>query len=124
MASRIQLFANVGGSGDNFSGVIFDDEAAIAITSGAVPFRGRFKPQGSLSAFDGKNAAGTWTLEITDDTRQTGTLNNWSLSFSRAVAPAPPPPASPSNDLFLAAALDQLFAENTTITKPKRRVLT
>jgi len=96
--TRVQLFAKVGRDSDNFSGTVFDDEAALPINYGAIPawgpFSGRFRPQASLAAFDGKSAAGTWTLEITDDTRKdTGTLNSWSLHFSRAVTPAPAPPA-------------------------------
>jgi subtilisin-like proprotein convertase family protein len=91
--TRVQLFADIGGSNDNFTGTILDDEAATAITSGAAPFTGRFKPQASLTTFNGKNAAGVWTLEITDDQRRdTGTLNAWSIQLSRAVAPAPAPP--------------------------------
>jgi hypothetical protein len=53
---------------------------AAAITGAAAPFTGTFRPVGNLDALAGKNLAGTWTLEITDDTRrETGTLQNWSL---------------------------------------------
>jgi subtilisin family serine protease/subtilisin-like proprotein convertase family protein len=86
--TRVQLFRGLGGSGDNFTGTILDDEAALSITNGTAPFSGSYRPQGLLSTFDGKSAAGVWTLEIIDEFRQDkGTLNAWSLDFSRA-APA------------------------------------
>ena len=48
--SRVALFTDVGGTGQNFSGTILDDEAATAIASGTAPFTGHFRPQSSLSA--------------------------------------------------------------------------
>ena len=50
----------------NYTGTIFDDEAATSITTGAAPFTGRFRPQQPLSALDGIPANGTWKLEIQD----------------------------------------------------------
>jgi subtilisin-like proprotein convertase family protein len=83
--TRVKLFAGVyGGSGKNFTGTILDDEAALPITGGTAPFTGRFRPMEPLSAFDGKNSAGTWKLEITDSSRPNkGTLISWSLDFTR-----------------------------------------
>jgi subtilisin family serine protease/subtilisin-like proprotein convertase family protein len=84
--TRVQLFRGVGGSGDNFTGTVLDDEASALITGGTAPFSASYRPQGLLSAFDGTSAAGDWTLEITDEFRQDkGTLNSWSLDFSRVV---------------------------------------
>jgi subtilisin-like proprotein convertase family protein len=78
--ATVTLFRNVGGSGDNFTNTVLDDEAAGSITSGNAPFSGSLKPQTALSAFDGKNARGTWTLSVTDSYRyDTGTLKGWSL---------------------------------------------
>ncbi len=77
---RIVLFQDVGGSGNNFSGTILDDEAGTSITSGAAPFAGSYRPTGSLATYDGMSVTGTWTLEIFDDAAQDqGTLNAWSL---------------------------------------------
>ena len=104
--TRVQLFAKVGGGGDNFTGTIFDDEAATPITGGLAPFSDRFRPQASLTAFDGKSADGVWTLEITDDARKdTGTLNSWSLHIARAVTPAPAPPLVLSMESLTKSAL-------------------
>ncbi len=78
--TRVELFTDVGSSGDNFSNTILDDEAATAITSGTAPFAGSYRPEGSLAVLDGKSITGTWTLEVTDDTSgDIGTLNSWSL---------------------------------------------
>jgi len=50
---------------------------------GAAPFFGTFIPQEAFAQnFNGKIAAGDWTLEIVDS-RPTGNgkLNNWSLTL-------------------------------------------
>lgn len=72
-----------GGSGDNFKSTWFDDEATKAISAGIAPFTGSFKPETSLTAFDGKNAKGVWTLSITDKASgDSGSLTYWGLKFS------------------------------------------
>ncbi|RLC74448.1 MAG: hypothetical protein DRI61_16590, partial [Chloroflexi bacterium] len=69
--------------GQNYINTIFDDEAATSITAGSAPFTGRYKPEGSLSAFDGKEAQGNWTLRICDGASgDTGTLNGWGLTLT------------------------------------------
>jgi subtilisin-like proprotein convertase family protein len=79
-ATRVELFTDVGGGSNNFTDTVIDDEAATAITSGAAPFTGTYRPEGSLAVLDGKNFTGTWTLEIRDDAGgDTGALNSWSL---------------------------------------------
>jgi len=78
----VELFTDVGGAGNNFTNTVLDDEAATAISAGAVPFTGAFQPEGLLSDFDGENPNGNWTLRIIDDAGgDVGTLNNWSLLF-------------------------------------------
>jgi len=84
----VELTSDNGSSGDNYTNTIFDDEAASSILGQTAPFTGTFRPEGLLSAFDGKPAAGTWKLEITDDEGQdTGTLNSWSLDITTSSAP-------------------------------------
>ena len=81
--TRVELFTDVGGSSDNFRDTTLDDQAANAITSGTAPFTGAFQPEGSLATLNGELAAGTWTLEISDDfTVEGGSLNSWSLELS------------------------------------------
>jgi subtilisin-like proprotein convertase family protein len=79
--TRIELFTDVGGSGDNFTNTVLDDEAATSITAGSAPFTGTYKPEGNLTLLEGKSLAGTWKLEVTDDANSnTGKLLNWSIT--------------------------------------------
>ena len=81
--TRVELFTDVGGTGANFQGTTLDDEAGTSIAVAAAPFAGVFRPEGSLSLVDGGNVIGTWTLEISDDTkRNTGTLNSWAMTVT------------------------------------------
>ena len=74
-----------GGSGDNFVSTIFDDEAMRTISSAVAPFQGSFKPDTTLSAFDGLNSRGVWTLTVEDKaTYDTGSLKNWAISLTGA----------------------------------------
>ncbi|PHR72480.1 MAG: hypothetical protein COA67_04345 [Lutibacter sp.] len=76
----VELTSDNGGSGDNYTDTIFDDQAGTSITSGSSPFTGSFSPEGSLSAFNGESSFGTWTLTVTDDTSADGgTLNSWTV---------------------------------------------
>lgn len=59
---------------DNYN-VLLDDEAATLINNGshaasdgttAPPYQSQVRPDNALSAFDGQNAQGTWTLTICD----------------------------------------------------------
>ena len=78
--TEVPLALNVGGTGDNFTGTIFDDESGVDISSGSSPFTGRYRPASPLSAFDGKNANGSWRLTVIDtEPGETGTVVDWSL---------------------------------------------
>ncbi len=71
--TTVQLLLNTGGAVDNLN-VLFNDEATAAIathttvdtTGPAPPYQRSFIPNSPLSAFDGQNAAGTWTMVICD----------------------------------------------------------
>jgi gliding motility-associated-like protein len=77
----VELTSDNGGSGDNYTGTIFDDQASTGITAGSAPFAGSYIPEQALSAFNGESSFGTWTLAITDDTSgDSGTLNSWSVA--------------------------------------------
>src|SRR6185503_172740 len=74
-ATTVALSTARGSSGDNFgtgtndcagTPTIFDDAAATAIGSGAPPFAGTFRPEGSLATLNGKPANGTWKLHVVD----------------------------------------------------------
>ncbi len=82
-STTVLLVDNRGSSGDNFTNTVFDDEASGSITAGTAPFTGSFRPEGTLSSFDGQNALGTWTLSVTDTASgDAGTLNAWSINFT------------------------------------------
>ena len=79
--TTVRLVNMRGGSGDNFTNTVFDDEAATSITAGVAPFTGSFRPEQPLSAFDGQPASGTWTLKVVDTAAiDTGTLSSWDLT--------------------------------------------
>ena len=79
--TQVELVTDVTNGGANFTGTIFDDEAAGSINLGVASYTGRFQPEGLLSALDGKDPNGEWTLRITDDTGQEGVgeLLSWEL---------------------------------------------
>jgi subtilisin-like proprotein convertase family protein len=77
---QIPLFAQVGGSGDNFRTTILDQEASTPIGNGLAPFIGRYRPTGDLASLYGTELQGTWQLIVTDSVSGTdGTLNGWSI---------------------------------------------
>ncbi len=81
--TEVLLVNRRGGSGDNFTGTILDDEAVTPIASGVAPFTGLFRPDAPLSAFDGQSAAGVWTLVIVDTTAlNDGALIGWSVELT------------------------------------------
>ena len=85
---RVELFSDVGGGGDNFSGTIFDDAADLSIAAGAAPFLGSFRPEAPLDVFAGEDANGDWTLEITDDfSADSGQLVSWTLHLTAETEP-------------------------------------
>jgi subtilisin-like proprotein convertase family protein len=69
----------------NYSGTVFDDEAALAIEQGSAPFTGSFRPKRGnfLSTFDGTDAFGQWRLCINDlYYKDRGYLENFELRFT------------------------------------------
>lgn len=79
-----ELATDVGTSA-NFTGTIFSDAAATAITAGTAPYTGTFRPEQTISdaaGFGNQTAAGNWVLRLADDlSGTTGTLNAWSLAL-------------------------------------------
>lgn len=77
--TSVTLMSATGGSGDNLSD-LFDDSALLGIashpslladsTAAVPPYSHSYRPQNALSAFNGQNSAGTWTLTICDDGAQ------------------------------------------------------
>ena len=91
---RIELFTEIGGSGNHFDRTVFDDQARVPITKASPPFNGTFLPEGllnrqpGLSIFNGKNAKGVWQLVIRGTRNERfGMLHNWSLQMKAADDP-------------------------------------
>ncbi len=85
---RMELFTEVGGSGDHFDRTVFDDQSRFPIIKGQAPFRDSFLPeaalkqQPSLSQFTGQSAQGVWQLSIVGTrSERYGMLHNWSLNI-------------------------------------------
>lgn len=79
-----------GGSSNNYTNTIFDDAAATAISVGAAPFTGSFRPEELLSVFNGTDAFGVWTLSVSDVAgADTGRLHTWGLDITPAKVPEP-----------------------------------
>ena len=79
----VNLSVENGGSGDNYTSTIFDDDGADgAIGGGAAPFTGSFVPEQPLSTFNNEASLGVWTLTVSDSANlDPGTLDSWSLEI-------------------------------------------
>ncbi|MEW5684436.1 MAG: PEPxxWA-CTERM sorting domain-containing protein [Pseudomonadota bacterium] len=90
----IALVNEAGGSSDPNGDFTFDDQAALDLTS-LNTTGGVFRPLEALSAFNGRSAAGTWTLRIVDDAgADAGQLGAWKLTLSGAPSPGGVPEPS------------------------------
>ncbi len=99
----VGLSSGNGGSGQNYTGTIFDDEAIASITVAPSPFTGSFKPESALSGFDGMDPTGVWTISVRDSVGSFSgggnppppppqTLNGWGIGYSAANCPFPQAP--------------------------------
>lgn len=88
---------------DNYDGIILDDEGADSIEdqcSANLTSPPNYIPNNPLSVFDGMDAAGPWTIVISDSAGfDTGTLDTWSLHIAQ-------PGPNPCEDAFLGACCD------------------
>ena len=94
--TKVTLVSNRGDAGRNFCTILLDDDggfapaASIPTTGGAA---GSFAPDSPLSAFDGENANGNWTLNVADlGALDTGTLNRFSLIIAGSTCATGPLP--------------------------------
>lgn len=88
----LQLFSDIGLTGNDFTDTILDDEAAAPIpdTSSEAPFTGSYQPEApvTLSVLDGNIAAGNYTLKAVDDAQyNVGSFESWSLTIESATFP-------------------------------------
>ncbi|MEL0201845.1 MAG: proprotein convertase P-domain-containing protein, partial [Flavobacteriaceae bacterium] len=79
---RIKLSGELGGSGDNYTDTVFDQNATESILNASPPFTGTFRPIESFDVFRGINAMGEWKLRIVDVyTQDTGELLDFQLQL-------------------------------------------
>lgn len=84
--TEVLLAKELGGSADNFTDTLFDDEAVALISAATNPFTGSFQPENPLSVFDGEDAFGIWTLRIDDlFGGDSGTLLDWRLEIDGRI---------------------------------------
>ena len=83
------------GDNDNFN-LSLDDSAALTLESPNACDDGQaHQPQQPLSAFNGQNASGQWTLVVRDDAGgDVGTLTGWSLQICAPSGGATPTPTA------------------------------
>ena len=87
--------SSFGCSGDDIDAIL-DDEAAApaeeACAASAPALNGELVPNSVLTAFDGENLAGTWTLTASDTSLGvSGALDDWCLIVNDPAPPPPPP---------------------------------
>jgi subtilisin-like proprotein convertase family protein len=89
----IELSSGNGGSGRNYTNCILTNNANTKIASGKAPFKGSFKPEGSLGVINnGQNPNQAWRLVIVDTkpNKDTGKLVSWNLIFSNTPSKLEP----------------------------------
>lgn len=90
----VQIMAPSCGTQNNFD-LNLDDEASPGPWPCPPTDGGTYQPSNPLSAFDGQNSAGTWTLIINDNANGNGgRLDGWSLEICTG-GPAPTPTNTP-----------------------------
>jgi len=83
VGTTVTLSNRHGGSGDNFTNTVFDDEAGSPISGGSAPFTGNYQPDGALSVLDGQLPTGEWTFKVIDHAGiDTGNIEGWQLRLT------------------------------------------
>jgi subtilisin-like proprotein convertase family protein len=84
--TAVELSAQNGGGGANYTNTVFDDDAATSIVDGSPPFTGTFKPEIPLATLNGEAVNGTWQLQVLDGADgDGGALNGWSMQITSRV---------------------------------------
>jgi subtilisin-like proprotein convertase family protein len=86
--TAVALTTRTTNSGNNLCRTTFADDATASFRNApakAAPYTGSYRPASPLSAFDGEDARGTWTLRIADARRgDVGTLRDVALALTPA----------------------------------------
>ena len=94
-STTVVVINNTDSSGNNFCQTRLDDDTSNpsiqTVVAANAPFTGTFKPANPLSAFDGQNANGNWTLSAQDFAGiDTGSIRAFSLILTPAVCQTAP----------------------------------
>jgi subtilisin-like proprotein convertase family protein len=82
-STEVVLSNREGGSGQDYTNTVFDDQASKPIAVGNAPFTGSFRPESPLSALDGIDPGGIWKLKVEDLAKEdSGHLDAWGLTAS------------------------------------------
>jgi subtilisin-like proprotein convertase family protein len=80
--TQVVLLLEPCGDNDNMNVTIDDSGSTVACGTGNPALTGVVRSSQALSAFNGQNSAGTWTLRVADNYNgDGGSLNSWSLNF-------------------------------------------
>lgn len=124
--NEIGLFNDVGTTTAGVSGLtdmnlVIDDEAAFPVNTFTVMNGVTYQPEtfSRLYWLDGEDPAGSWSLQIRDDTTGNGgTLNGWGLTVCTVPPPAPSCPSGTSLQTVLSTDFesgDAGFTHSATI---------
>jgi subtilisin-like proprotein convertase family protein len=94
----IQLAANEGGSGDNYTATVFTEAATISLSQSVPPFTGNHWPMNSLNILNtiGSDPNGTWNFIVCDEVpNDFGYISNVSVTFCTNPPADPPAAAGP-----------------------------
>jgi subtilisin-like proprotein convertase family protein len=109
-----------GGTGQDYTGTVFDDEAMSSIAQGQPPFTGTYRPEAPLTAVKGLSPNGQWTLNVEDaGFGDTGVLVTWSLSTTTEVD-APPQLAVGNTTIVEGKSGSSTARFSLTLSKPGR----
>ena len=79
---RYLLSSAQGGSSDNYTRTIFDQEATISINEGLAPFTGTYRPAQDFSLLYGTSSRGEWRLLVLDEFKNdTGKLLEFEIDL-------------------------------------------
>ncbi len=107
----VTLVERRGADGSGFRGTNFDDEAPGLISKAKSPFVGAFRPEESLSAFDGQPARGTWAIIVEDRSAgKTGRVTELRLDIS-------------TTNILAGSVRTQAFADGTAEPRPETLAL-
>ncbi|MBI3237893.1 MAG: proprotein convertase P-domain-containing protein [Flavobacteriia bacterium] len=110
--TTVTLFGGICTNNNDFD-IVMDDEAASA-TIPCPPTDGNaYQPTGTLSAFDGENMTGTWTLTVSDAANQDGgSLASWGLE----ICYTPSIPCNNPDNPTISGTTSFCTGGNTTLT--------